>query len=276
MEETMMNNESQEPENNQEMSLETNQENQGNPGSQGKPESQGNQGATGFQAMVDPSKNQDVDPATQRKLEDIKAMTINFMYSDKTKASVKQMVSGKDYQKTVPMAATSIYKQLQMFLKKDTKKPLDLDTKLAIGLTAFSETMELAQAMGAIPQDVSEDETESMLRKVMQDEIQAGLKSGEIDPIELQSKIETILPDNMKQEGSKLVTAHGGSEKPTQQMVDHMRKQNIERPLRTENEMLKDQNKQTRTALTGMQNAVPTQGKPNIPSTGAEVFMGGK
>lgn len=239
-------------------------------------ETQETQKPSGFQAMVDPSKNQDVDPETLRKLEEIKAMTINFMYNDKTKASVKQMVSGKDYQKTIPMATTSIYKQLQMFLKKDSKRSIDLDTKLAIGLTAFSETMELAQAMGAIPADISEDETESMLRKVMQDEIQAGLKSGEIDPIELQTKIETILPENMKQEGSKLVTAHGGSEKPNQQMVDYMRKQNIERPLKTENEMLKQQNKETRTALTGMQNAVPEPKGNSIPSTGAEVFMGGK
>jgi len=203
-----------------------------------------------LRAMTDPKQAQTASPELVERLKKIQTLTIHLIYSKDLKDQMKKLLSQGEYAFTLPTATKVLYKNIRMIMKKQGQDA-SLEDKLAIALTAFSELLELGTAMGLVPQDIPEDEQESILRSALQDEIKEGLANGDIDPIELQEAIEPLLPQDFKDEGKRIAQSSGISEQPTQEMVSSRMKEDATRPLRVENERLRSQTQQQQTALKG-------------------------
>ena len=209
--------------------------------------------------MIDPEELDNVPPEQREQLEMINGMMTDMIYNPKTKEAVQGMLTDVPPEQGIPRAVNMIMTQFENFTRQQSGE-LPLEMKFASGMNAFGEITEMAQAMGKLPKDMTEEQTEPLLKATMEQYVMKGLKDKTIDPIELQLKVEPLLTPEEQLMGRQMGDQYGVPGQPTQQMANENMMMAKTLPLQAENEQLKKQNTEMNTALTGMTNAVPDEG----------------
>lgn len=231
----------------------SNSEVQKPPSSQGKSQYNGmNYGTeSGLPEGVDSAMGQEVSPEKKRQVDMVNSTLTDMLYNAETKASVQAMLQKGKPEQSIPFAVNSVFQKFESMTKqKNGDMPLDI--KLAGGVHLFSEVMELAEALGVIPEDMPEEAMQPLLKETMQQYITKGLKDKSIDPIDLQRRVEPLLSQEEREIGLQLGAGQGtpGEMSQGQGMEGALRKQM--QPMQVENQQLKDRNKQMTGALQGM------------------------
>jgi len=213
--------------------------------------------------VLDPEKIQDVPPEQLKQLKTITAAMTDMLYNPKTKGAVQKMLSNGPPEMTVPNTVLTVFKRFEDTMAQKNG-PMSLDMKLPVGVSLFSEVMELGKAMQVIPASMTMESSGPLLKKTMQDYVQAGLKDKSIDPIELQQKVEPLLTENDRSRGLQMANEGGVPAQLNNQQVNAGMMQKQMMPMQMENEGLKKQNQKMQGALQGISNAkqpMPQGGK---------------
>lgn len=200
--------------------------------------------------MLDPQQMQDLPEEDLKQMETIGAALTELVHSPDTKKYVQDTLQSGDPGYTVPYATNMIMDRFESLMEKSGPMPLEM--KLTTGMQAFREVLDVAQAMGVAPKELSEAQQEQLLRGSMQMYIQKGLKEKTIDPIELQTKVEQLMTPEEQLVARGMAKNNNMPYEPTQQQNVALAQQNAIRPLEAENANLKKQNQQMEKALQGI------------------------
>lgn len=229
------------------------------------PESNG-KGPQRFEEYSDLAKNldqnaaQDITPEKKQQLQMVNSALTDMLYHPEGKEAIQGMLKGDaPPEHSIPMAVNTIFMKFEDMTKQGGQgKGMPLDVKLAGGVHLFSEVAELAEEMGVLPKDTQPEQLQPLMRATFQQYIQRELKTGGIDPIELQQQIEPLLSGEEKEIGMHFAKAQGvpGELQDAQAAEGMMRKR--EAPLKAQLAQTKGQNQQMTQALQGMA-AAPEQ-----------------
>ena len=202
---------------------------------------------------LSPEARQDIPPAKKKQMDMVNSALTDMLYHPEGKQAIQSMLGGDaPPEQSIPMVANTVFMKFEDMIKQSGKGDVPLDVKLAGGVHLFSEVVELAESMGVIPEDVEPEALQPMMKDTFQRYIQQGIKTGAIDPIELQQQIEPLLSGEEKEIGMHFAKAMGTPEslQDGQAMEGIMR--NREAPLKIQLENQKKQNLQMTQALQGM------------------------
>ena len=207
---------------------------------------------------VAPKEGQKVSPEKMQMIETMKGNITDLLYREETKGSLQKMLQAGSPNETVPAAVETVFGQFEQMASK-SNGPLSLELKLAGGLHAFNEVMELGTAMGVIPEDLPEENVGGLLEATMKKYIQKGLKDKSIDPIELQTAIEPMLSGEEAEVGMNVGRSQGVPGALNEQQSQEGLMQKRMAPLELENATLK-KSAAKKGALQGPQAPPPEQG----------------
>lgn len=230
------------------------------------PSSQGNEGVKHYGSYEDLAKNldqnaaQDISPEKRKQVEMVQSTLTDMLYHPEGKEALQSMLSGDaPPEQSIPMVVNTVFMKFEDMTTQAGKGQMPIDVKLAGGVHLFSEVIELAEAQGVIPEDLEPEALQPMMMQTFQQYIQRGLKTGSIDPIELQQQIEPLLSGEEKEIGMHFAKSLGTPEEVSegQAMEGVMRKR--EAPLKAKLAEAQGQNKEMTQALQGMAAAPPPQ-----------------
>lgn len=193
---------------------------------------------------------QELSPEKKQQIQVTNAALTDLIYDERTQPEIQKMLTRGEPIQTVPMAVNTVFLKFED-LTKD-KGPMPLDVKLAAGVHAFSEVMEMGEAAGSIPPDLTEQQMQPILRETIQKYIERGLKEGTLDPIELQQRVEPLMSEQESMLGSQMGKQHGVPGELQQSQSAMMMSQKAQAPLKMENAQLKEGNKKMVGALQGI------------------------
>jgi len=179
------------------------QEQQGPPQEQQGPQGPPQEGQQGEPEISDDDK----------KGFEVYAGAISKMLHGPQKQSVYKTLADGPPDMTIPQVAWSV-NQI-MFKKADeagNKPPIDI---LFAGIAfATSECVGIGNAGGFWKEELKEDEVKVILEKALQKGVEEGVRGKLVDPIELQAKVNQIMPEKQKQIGLKVGQQMGVPERP--------------------------------------------------------------
>lgn len=173
--------------------------------------------------MMDEANQPQVDPSMQKKVEDYASILMTIMHGPETRDDVLEMLSSSpDPFITVPQAAITVNDIARQKIEKQQGK-VDEATMLAASQYLVGDLIELGEAAGKF--QVSPEDNAELYQDAVQMYIERGLKSGEIDPIELQLAGEQFMSTNQKVGGQYLAQEQGLGYEPSQgQMLNQFGK----------------------------------------------------
>lgn len=127
-----------------------------------------------------------------------RAMTLDMIHNKKTTEQIMGILGAGDPMQTIPKAAATIDMQVQQAYAKKGK-PLSLENTLANAVIIGAELVELGNAAGLL--EITDREAPAVLEKSAQAIVKQGLKSGNIDPVELQQLSDEGMPEQLKAAG---------------------------------------------------------------------------
>ena len=228
-------------------------EGEGQPMEEEMPEDLENkEGRRDTQQMLDEQMAQDVSPEKQAQVKNVQDMMTDMVYHPDTKASIQSMLKAAPPEQSVPTTVNTVFMKFEDMATQKNKKPMPLDMRLAGGVHLFSEVMEIGEALGVIPEDMQPDAMQPLLKDTMQMYIQKGLKTGSIDPIELQQQIEPLLTDDEMAVGLTLGEGQGVPPELQQAQANEGMYQQRSQPDKLKAQGLEKSNQQMQQALQGI------------------------
>lgn len=162
-----------------------------------------------------PQDQQQLDPKVEKEVQAYTMGLSKMLHSKKTQPQVVQMLkSGGDPETLVPQIALLINDQMETAVKQKGQKP-SLEVLLGAAQFLVGDLIEMGNAMG-IFQIETEEQIGPILQNTMQKYIEKGLKDGSVDPIELQQKVEPMMPEDMRQKALGIAEAEGIPSAPNQ------------------------------------------------------------
>jgi len=141
-----------------------------------------------------------LSPQAEKEVDAYLTGLSRLLHSKDTSKKVVEMLKSGPLEQSVPQTALLINQQMEGAATKGGKAP-SLDVLFNSAIFLVNDLVEIAQAAGlAPPEGVPQDQVKTMLEGTMQTYIPKGQKDGTIDPVELQQKVEAIMPEDMKQE----------------------------------------------------------------------------
>lgn len=204
-----------------------------------------------FAQRITPDMVGKVPEGVTKQVETLQGAITDMIYQPKVKGAVQKMIKDGNPQMTIPGATIMVFTKFEDIMTPKNG-PMPLDLKLIGGLHTFTEVAELAQAMGVLPPEISEEELQPLMKSAMQQYIQKGLKDKSIDPVELQQAVEPLMTDQEKQIGMQMGADQGVPEGVTQEQAQEGLLQQQLMPMQEENMRLKKQNQQMQGVLQGM------------------------
>lgn len=148
--------------------------------------------------MADPEEREKVPAGKMRQMEDAVAMFMKLIHGDDTQESVLKLLGSQpDPMKAVPITTNALFKRVETQAKKKGAKFTD-DVKLAAAQYMVTDLADLGNRAGLWDRQVTEEDMGPILQETMQMYIQAGLKDGSIDPIQLQRDVEKLMTPEQK------------------------------------------------------------------------------
>lgn len=184
-------------------------------------------------------EGQEVSPELQKKMDSYIASLMHVIHNPKTADGILEMLGAAPPAESIPHTALYVNDAVEkVFDKKNTK--VEDSVKIAGAMYLVSDLSELGNAANVWKgQKVPEQEVPKILQKTMSQYIHQGIRSGSIDPIQLQADTEPLLNDKQRQIGSTLQEKLGLPGEPTASMgIDAYTKKKTA-PLEAENAQLK-------------------------------------
>ena len=139
---------------------------------------------------------------------------MKMLHSKQTASTIDEMLQAGPPEQTIPEVAMMVSKQMEDAIAKKSQRP-ELETILKGGIYLVTDLVEIGNT-GGFFQVESEEQLQPIMQATFQRYIEAGLKDGSIDPIELQSKVEPLLNEQQIQFGTQGAEAGGIPMKPDQ------------------------------------------------------------
>ena len=137
---------------------------------------------------------------------------MKMLHSKETAPLVEEMLAAGPPDKSIPTIANQVNAQMEAAVGK---KP-SLETALMGGVYLVQDLAEIGTTAGYF-EPLAEEQMKPILQQTMQIYIEAGLKDGSIDPVELQEKIEPLMDDDQRATGMQAAEMTGVSPKATEQ-----------------------------------------------------------
>lgn len=162
-----------------------------------------------------PQEQQQLDPKVEKEVQAYVMGLSKMLHSKKTQPQVVQMLkSGGDPETLVPQVALLVNDQMESAVKQKGQKP-SLDVLLGAAQFLVGDLVEMGNAIGVFQVETKE-QVAPILQNTMQSYIEKGLKDGSIDPVELQQKVEPLMPEDMRQKALGIAEAEGLPTVPNQ------------------------------------------------------------
>ena len=160
-------------------------------------------------------EEQQIDPKVEREVQAYVMGLSKMLHGKKTQPQVVQMLkSGGPPEQLVPQVALLVNDQMESAVKQKGQKP-SLEVLLGAAQFLVGDLVEMGNALGVF-QVETEEQVAPILQNTMQTYIEKGLKDGSIDPIELQQKVEPLMPEDMRQKALGIAEANGLPAEPNQ------------------------------------------------------------
>jgi hypothetical protein len=159
-----------------------------------------------------------IDPKVEREVQAYIMGLSKMLHSKKTQPKVVQMLkSGGEPEQLVPKIALLINDQMESALSQKGQKP-SLDILLGAAQFLVGDLLEMGNALGVF-QVETEEQVAPILQNTMQTYIEKGLKDGSIDPVELQQKVEPLMPPEMREKAIGIAQQQGIPMEPDQMVA---------------------------------------------------------
>lgn len=201
-----------------------------------------------------PNEQQMPSPQQNKQAEMVKAAVTDMIYNPSSKKSIQDMLQSGQPKMTVPKTSLAIVKRFEDATTERLGE-MPMEMKLLANIHTFQEVLSLATSMGLVPEELEETEVQPMLKDTLQQYIQAGLKDGSLDPIELQQAVEPMLSNSERAIGERLGQEQGVPSQVNQGQMNEAMYNQRSRGMRVENANLKKQVGQMTGALQGMAQA---------------------
>jgi len=156
-----------------------------------------------------------MDPKLEKEMQAYVMGLSKLLHSKQTQPQVVSMLkSTEDPAKSIPQIALMINDQMESAVKGKGKKP-SLDVLMGAAQFLVGDLIEMGNAIG-IFQIETEEQIAPILQGTMQTYIERGLKDGSIDPVELQQKVEPLMPEQDRMKALEIAKAEGIPEQPNQ------------------------------------------------------------
>jgi len=165
------------------------------------------------QTMQGQPQGQKGDPEFQRKVDSYSTGLLKMIHGKETRGQVFEMLSSGPPEMTVPRTALTINKRMEEALTNKAQKP-ELPVLLASGAILVGELLEVAKAGNLTKGDIQPEMAQKILQETFQMYIEDGVKSGKIDPIELQKLVEPMMSDEQKDFGLNAGSQFGVPQEP--------------------------------------------------------------
>jgi hypothetical protein len=173
---------------------------EGQPVSQAPPAAQDTQGAPVTQdtAQLPPAVQEAAKGDTQPTQEQQAYVSglMKMLHAKETSPAVVKMLSSAPPEQSIPQTALTINQNFEQQLKG--KKP-SLETSLVGGVYLVKDLILIGNTAKVF--NVPEEGLGPILKTTMQKYVEAGLKDGSIDPIELQKKTEPLMTEEQRAQG---------------------------------------------------------------------------
>lgn len=142
----------------------------------------------------------ELSPAMQRELSTYTTGLSELLHSKQTSPQIVDMLkNGGPPEQSIPHAVALVNTKMADSISEKGERP-PLEVMLGGTIYLVGDLMEMGVASGAFPEP-DEDGAVNMLKASLQLQIQAGLKDGTIDPVELQQKVEPMMNQQSSQAG---------------------------------------------------------------------------
>jgi len=144
----------------------------------------------------------------KKQVDGYQTVLSKLMHAKATRGGTMDMLQSGPPEISVPQAALAINRNAEELMKKKGLR-LTNEVKLAGATFLVSDLVELGNVGGVWEEPVDEGEKNAIFQDTLQDYIHEGLKSGEIDPIQLQKDTEPLLNEEQKKLGLQVAEKEG-------------------------------------------------------------------
>ena len=162
--------------------------------------------------QISEEAKQELPPQAKREVEAYVLGLSKMLHSKETSRKVLDMLKSGPPEQVIPYTALQVNQQMESAVTAKGKKP-SLDTLFAAGQFLVGDLIEIGNAAG-IFQLETEEQIAPIVQNTFQVYIEKGLKNGTIDPIELQKKVEPLMPEEHRQLGLQAAKRTGVPEQP--------------------------------------------------------------
>lgn len=155
-----------------------------------------------------------MDPAAEKEVQAYVFGLSKLLHSKQTSNKVVEMLKAGKPEQTIPHTALLLNSQMEETVRAKGKPP-SLEVLFESGQFLVGDLIEIGNAAG-IFQLETEEQIAPILQSTFQQYIRAGLKNKTIDPIELQQKVEQMMPEDVKAQGLQMAERTGVPLKPDQ------------------------------------------------------------
>lgn len=164
------------------------------------------------ESMGNQQEQDQLDPKTEKEMQAYVLGLSKMLHSKQTSPKVLEMLKAGQPEQTIPHTAMILNQQMEDAVRAKGKSP-SLDTLFAAGQFLVGDLIEIGNAAG-IFQLETEEQIAPIVQNTFQVYIEKGLKDGTIDPIELQKKVEPLMPEEHRQLGLEAARRTGVPEQP--------------------------------------------------------------
>lgn len=169
--------------------------------------------------MADPEKREKISPKKLQQVETVTAMMMKLIHSkESSQAAIGMLKADPDPAKAIPIAANRLLGVVEKKFKQ-RRSTIPNDVKVASIQYAVADLALLGNKAKLWDREVTKEELGPILKDTMQQYIQRGIKSGDINPVELQREVEPLMSDEQKAVANKYGQEAGIAPKPTATMA---------------------------------------------------------
>ncbi len=156
-----------------------------------------------------------LDPKVEREINTYVTGLSNLLHSKQSQPEIVDMLkNGGPPEQSVPHVVSLVNQKMADSISEKGKRP-DLEVLLAGTIFLVGDLVEMGMASGAF-EEPNEDMAVQLVKDSLQVQIQAGLKDGTIDPVELQQRVEPLMNQQSSEMGIQAGSQVGTPEAPNE------------------------------------------------------------
>ena len=182
------------------------------------------QAASPAQALQAQGGGKKLDPVMQKKIDTYTALLMKIMHGKKSRNKVMDMLKNGEPSQSIPATALTVND-----IAERTAKVKDYNVILGASPYLISDLVEIGTSAGLF--QLVPEQIQQIYQDTLQKYIEAGIKEGKIDPVQLQADVEPMLNDQQRQQGMQIGQEAGLPTQANEQMaVRHINQKTPQKP----------------------------------------------